>query len=262
MISGAGNTPPVCARWSRSKPGPERKVSTQPCWPQKHAGPGRSSSLGQDSELCPHSPAMALGPVRTEPRTTIPPPTPVPRMTPNTTSAPAAAPSVASDNAKQLASLVMRTSRCSRSDRSPTIGATVEADGVGPAQEAGGARYGSWRADADRPGRMEASLSLADQLRDSIQNAVVVGLWRRCPPAQEFASIVAKRDDFDLGSAKVDAQAHQLTAAPKAHAKGIPAARARLRSRPVPSTGSVDALMGYRRLLAGLFDLRGGRQGK
>ncbi len=41
-------------------------------------------------------------------------PTPVPRIAPNTTSAPSPAPSVASDSAKQLASLLMRTSRAER----------------------------------------------------------------------------------------------------------------------------------------------------
>src|SRR4030088_2947821 len=41
----------------------------------------------------------------------MPPPTPVPRMTPKTVSIAAAAPSVASDRAKQLASLAKRTGR-------------------------------------------------------------------------------------------------------------------------------------------------------
>ena len=39
----------------------------------------------------------------------MPPPAPVPRMAANTTSAPAAAPSVASDRARQLASLARAT---------------------------------------------------------------------------------------------------------------------------------------------------------
>ena len=43
-------------------------------------------------------------------------------MTPKTTSAPAAAPSVASDSAKQLASLANRTGRSSRRDRSSASG--------------------------------------------------------------------------------------------------------------------------------------------
>jgi hypothetical protein len=43
-------------------------------------------------------------------------------MTPNTTSAPAAAPSTASDTARQLASLARRTSRARRPERSAPKG--------------------------------------------------------------------------------------------------------------------------------------------
>ena len=41
----------------------------------------------------------------------MPPPTPVPRITPNTVPSPDAAPSTASDSAKQFASFAKRTSR-------------------------------------------------------------------------------------------------------------------------------------------------------
>src|SRR5215468_3597727 len=54
---------------------------------------------------------MAFLPVSARPSTTIPPPTPVPRMTPNTTRAPAAEPSTASEKAKQLASFSRRIGR-------------------------------------------------------------------------------------------------------------------------------------------------------
>ena len=91
-------------------------------WPQKQAGPGRSSSRGHGSGLWPHSPAIAFAPVSTRPPTTMPPPTPVPRITPNTTAAPAPAPSVASDSAKQFASLVIRTGRESVASRSRASG--------------------------------------------------------------------------------------------------------------------------------------------
>jgi hypothetical protein len=50
--------------------------------------------------------------------TTSAPPVPVPMMTPNTTAAPAAAPSVASDNAKQFASFARRTGRFNARDKS------------------------------------------------------------------------------------------------------------------------------------------------
>ena len=68
--------------------------------------------------MWPHSPAMALAPTSIGRPTTIPPPTPVPRMTPNTLAQPAAAPSLASDKAKQLASLASRTARPSAASRS------------------------------------------------------------------------------------------------------------------------------------------------
>jgi hypothetical protein len=48
----------------------------------------------------------------------MPPPTPVPRITANTTAAPAPAPSVASDRARQFASLAMRTARPRAASRS------------------------------------------------------------------------------------------------------------------------------------------------
>ncbi len=53
---------------------------------------------------------------------TTPPPVPVPIITPNTTSAPAAAPSVASDNAKQFASFAKRTGRPSSRGKSSASG--------------------------------------------------------------------------------------------------------------------------------------------
>ena len=55
--------------------------------------------------MCPHSPPTPPAPSTSRPLTSRPPPTPVPRMTANTTSAPAAAPSVHSESARQLASL-------------------------------------------------------------------------------------------------------------------------------------------------------------
>ena len=66
-----------------------------------------------------HSAAAPFAPLSTRPSITMPPPTPVPSVAPNTTSgargrarpARAAAPSVASDSTKQLASLSTRTGR-------------------------------------------------------------------------------------------------------------------------------------------------------
>ena len=54
---------------------------------------------------------MRLRPSTVLPPTTTPPPQPVPRIAPNTTRWPWAAPSVASDRAKQLASFSTRSGR-------------------------------------------------------------------------------------------------------------------------------------------------------
>ena len=114
------------------------------------AGPGRSSSCGAGSGLWPHSPAMALAPTTTRPFTTRPPPVPVPMITPNTTAAPAAAPSVASDSAKQLASLASRTGRPSARARSLGKRMAVQPGGVGVLDQSGGRRDRAGDADADR----------------------------------------------------------------------------------------------------------------
>jgi len=64
------------------------------------------------------APLIALIPVSTRPFTTTPPPVPVPTMTPKTQDAPAAAPSLASESAKQFASFANRIGRSSSADRS------------------------------------------------------------------------------------------------------------------------------------------------
>jgi len=65
---------------------------------------------------------MALRPCSTRRPAVTPAPQPVPRITPKTTSASAPAPSVASDSAKQLASLASRTGRPSVASRSACSG--------------------------------------------------------------------------------------------------------------------------------------------
>ncbi len=93
----------------------------QPVRPQPQTTAGRSAGSSSGKGLWPHSPAIALAPGSGRPATTMPPPTPVPSVAPNTTLAPAAAPSIASDRAKQLASLAIVTGRataCSSSLRS------------------------------------------------------------------------------------------------------------------------------------------------
>jgi len=63
-----------------------------------------------------------LPPIRETPLMAMPAPEPVPIITANTSALPAAAPSTASDTARQLASLAMRTSRSSRRARSRSSG--------------------------------------------------------------------------------------------------------------------------------------------
>jgi hypothetical protein len=75
-------------------------------------------------------------------------------ITPNTTSAPAAAPSVASDRAKQLASLARRISRCSAFQILPQRLAD-QAGGIGVLDQAADARFGAGHADADAAARLQ-----------------------------------------------------------------------------------------------------------
>ena len=78
----------------------------QPLRPQKHGGPGRSSSRGHGSGLWPHSPAIALGPVEHlaahhDARADAG----AEDHAEHDLARPRRAPSVASESAKQLASL-------------------------------------------------------------------------------------------------------------------------------------------------------------
>ena len=87
----------------------------QPIFPQaQRASSALSPASAQGSGLWPHSPAIRFQPTSTCRLITIPPPTPVPRIAPNTTLASLAAPSTASESAKQFASFSIRTSLLSR----------------------------------------------------------------------------------------------------------------------------------------------------
>jgi len=90
--------------------------------PQKHVVVLNSSAFIQGKGLCPHSPPMPLPPSCTWPLMAIPAPHPVPIMAPKTTDLPAAAPSTASDTAKQFASLAIFTLRFNRAPRSTSRG--------------------------------------------------------------------------------------------------------------------------------------------
>ena len=88
---------------------PETQVSRQSMRPHQSICARRAPQRRARAGGCgPISPATPLTPSIILPSTTTPPPQPVPMITPNTTCAPAPAPSVASDRAKQLASLATR----------------------------------------------------------------------------------------------------------------------------------------------------------
>ncbi len=121
---------PACARSfaspalipaQRLKPVPESHCSKHPTRPHQSRG-CTSSGRAHGSGVWPHSPPMPLAPSMTLRSTTTPPPQPVPRMTPNTTRDPDAAPSTASESAKQLASFSTRTGRASTAFRSSKNG--------------------------------------------------------------------------------------------------------------------------------------------
>jgi hypothetical protein len=79
---------------------------------------GYSSDMAHGRGLWPHSPPIPRGPSTNLPLTTRPPPHPVPNITPNTIRAFPAAPSMASDKAKQFASFASRTGVASATARS------------------------------------------------------------------------------------------------------------------------------------------------
>ena len=169
--------------------------------------PGDSTPRAAGSGLCPHSPPMALAPTSTCRSITTPPPVPVPMITPNTTRAPAAAPSVASDSAKQLASLAKRTGRSSRRD-SLRQRRAVQPGRIGVLDQPGRRRDRAGDPDADGAGLTDLLLDLAHEAGDRAQRARVVASRRCDPPPQPLVPVAGDRDPFDLGAAQVDADPH------------------------------------------------------
>ena len=129
------------------------------------------------------------------------------RRTP--TSAPAAAPSVASDTARQLASLASRTSRPSARSRSALERPAVQPGRVGVLDEAGRRRDGAGHARC-RP--CSVAPTARSPRRDesprwrAIVAVVVVARRRRRARSQTHAARRVEDDGRDLGAAEVDAQ--------------------------------------------------------
>jgi hypothetical protein len=148
----------------------------------------------------------------------MPPPTPVPRITPKAVRALRAAPSTASDSAKQLASLAMRISRPIARSRSCLSGRPLRhvelelrmrpvAGESAPGDEAGGGGERAGRAYADARALVEIELGFAHELRDERERRVVIAGRRRLAAAQELVMTIVERDDLGLGAAEIDADA-------------------------------------------------------
>ena len=163
---------------------------------------------GPEAGMWPHSPAMAFGPVSTRPSTTMPPPTPVPRMTVNTIAAPAPAPSVASERARQLASLANATGRpiraiTSSSNRRPFSQVRL-AFLIRPV--AGAIAPGM--AHAHRAPCPKLPLGLRHELNHSVQHGIIGRTRGRPALPKEFLPVLIEGDDLHLGAAKIDAEGY------------------------------------------------------
>ena len=175
----------------------------QPVRPQPQVSGGPSSGRVPGRGLWPHSPAVALAPVSALPSTTMPPPTPVPRIAPNTTRAPAAAPSTASDRARQLASLATATGTRSASLQVPLQRTAFEPGQVGHADRHAVGADQPRHADADRADGAAAVLQRLHQLGQRRQRPGIVA-GHVAAQARHLAAARIQRDRRDLAAADVE----------------------------------------------------------
>ena len=175
----------------------------QPVRPQPQVTGGPSSGRVPGSGLWPHSPAIALAPASGLPSTTMPPPTPVPRIAPNTTRAPAAAPSTASDRARQLASLAIATGTRSASCRSRCNGTAFEPGQVDHADRHAVGADQAGHADADRADGAAAVLQRLAELGQRRQGGGIVAR-HVAAQARHLAAALVQRDRRDLAAADVE----------------------------------------------------------
>src|SRR6056300_1297028 len=108
----------VLNSYQLSNPGPDKNTSIAPTLPQCLFKDFSYSSIGPGIGFCPHSPVNLFGPTTSCLLTTYPAPTPVPKITANTELKSFPAPSIASDKARQSASLAIFTSKPSFSSKS------------------------------------------------------------------------------------------------------------------------------------------------
>ena len=159
--------------------------------------------------LWPHSPAMPLGPAWTPPAKETPPPHPVPRMTAKTTFFPAAAPSVASETARQLASLATRTSRSERLREVDLERGAVKPDGVRVLDQAGSVGDGSGDAGSDCCAFACFGLDLTNQPGHGLDGVVVVVARRVDPVFGYLDPVGVKGYCFNFGATEIYTNPHR-----------------------------------------------------
>src|SRR5215472_12898107 len=147
---------------------------------------------------------MALAPGTICRLRAMPPPTPVPRMMPKTVSAPAPAPSVASDKAKQLASLANLTGRPSDIilQRVPD-----QPSGVGVFDKAGDPGRSARKTDPDRGRRSDFLLDRLCQTSDCLNGAAIIMYGCGDPPADASDPGGIDCGPLNFAAAKIDADA-------------------------------------------------------
>ena len=158
--------------------------------------------------MWPHSPAIAFGPVSTFRSTTTPPPVPVPTITPKTTRAPAAAPSTASERAKQFASFAKRTGRPRSPERSRSRGCPIsQVEFAFLTRPLAGERAPG----IPTPTVAAASgvrLEVAHETGHRLERRPVVVPGRRHPAPGELRPVVRERHALDLRAPEVEPDAH------------------------------------------------------
>ena len=151
-----------------------------------------------------------FGPACTRPSNARPPPQPVPRITAKTMRAPAAAPSVASETARQFASLASRTSRPMATLRSFSNARPLSQVELAFLITPVAARTLPGIPTPHRSHTAELAFQMPDQVYDSGDGSVVIAPRRIHAPPRQLRSGVVHRQRLDLRSAQVDPDPHPV----------------------------------------------------
>src|SRR6476620_11454240 len=146
---------------------------------------------------------MPRGPSSTLPLTTRPPPHPVPRITPNTVRAFSAAPSMASDKAKQLASLASRTGPPSAVARSRSKGRSLSQVELAFCIRPVWGEMETGNGDADGGLGSDVLHEPAGEIDNGHDSSRVVVAWRRYTIARHLRRLGAQEDTLNLRPAKI-----------------------------------------------------------